>query len=172
MAGSDKERGGSERRLAAIMFSDIVGSTAATARSESAGLALRDRHRALVRGQVERYHGRFVEAPGDESLSTFESAVDSVHAALAIHHSLAGDPELQVRIGIHTGETMFRGDEVFGDGVNIAARVRELADSGQIVSGEVARSLQNQPNVETSPRGEHTPHPNDQGWIKRAQAAR
>ncbi len=59
---------GTERRLAAIMFTDIVGSTAATARSEAAGLELRDRHRRLVRAQVDRYHGRFIEAPGDESL--------------------------------------------------------------------------------------------------------
>jgi TolB-like protein/class 3 adenylate cyclase/Flp pilus assembly protein TadD len=145
-----------ERRLAAILFTDIVGSTAVTARSESAGLALRDRHRELVRTQVERYRGRFVEAPGDESLSTFESAVDAVHAALAIQEALAGDPELQVRIGLHTGETMFRGDEVFGDGVNIAARVRALAEPGQILaSGEIARAVQNQPNVDASPRGEH-----------------
>ena len=118
---------GSERRLAAILFTDIVGSTAVTARSESAGLALRDRHRELVRTQVERYHGRFIEAPGDESLSTFESAVDAVHAALAIQQELQGDDELQVRIGVHLGETIFRGDEFFGDGVNIAARIRELA---------------------------------------------
>ncbi len=147
---------GAGRRLAAIMFTDIVGSTAVTARSESAGLALRDRHRDLVRTQVARYHGRLIEAVGDESLSTFESAVDAVHAALAIQQELEGDAELQVRIGIHTGETIFRGNEVFGDGVNIAARVRELAEPGQIlVSGEVARAVQNQPNVETSPRGEH-----------------
>jgi class 3 adenylate cyclase len=101
----------SERRLAAILFTDTVGSTAVTARSESAGLALRDRHRALVRTQVERYRGRFVEAPGDESLSTFESAVDAVHAALAIQEALYGDPELEVRMGLHLGETMFRGEE-------------------------------------------------------------
>jgi TolB-like protein/class 3 adenylate cyclase/Tfp pilus assembly protein PilF len=146
----------SERRLAAILFTDTVGSTAVTARSESAGLALRDRHRALVRTQVERYRGRFVEAPGDESLSTFESAVDAVHAALAIQEALYGDPELEVRMGLHLGETMFRGEEVFGDGVNIAARVRALAEPGQILaSGEVARAVQNQPNVEVSPRGEH-----------------
>lgn len=131
----------SERRLAAILFTDIVGSTAVTARSESAGLALRDRHRERVRTQVERYHGRFIEAPGDESLSTFESAVGAVHAALAIQEELRGDPELQVRIGIHMGETIYRGDEVFGDGVNIAARVRALAEPAQIlVSAEVAQS--------------------------------
>jgi TolB-like protein/Flp pilus assembly protein TadD len=145
-----------ERRLVAILFTDIVGSTAVTARSESAGLALRDRHRELVRTQVERYRGRFVEAPGDESLSTFESAVDAVHAALAIQQELGGDPELQVRIGLHLGETMFRGDEVFGDGVNIAARVRALAEPGQILgSSEVAHAVQNQPHVHASLRGEH-----------------
>ncbi len=76
-----------ERRLAAILFTDIVGSTAVTARSESAGLALRDRHRELVRSQVERYHGRLIEAVGDESLSPFESAVDAVHAALPRHRA-------------------------------------------------------------------------------------
>jgi TolB-like protein/Flp pilus assembly protein TadD len=137
------------------MFTDIVDSTAVTARSESAGLALRDRHRELVRTQVDRCRGRFVEAPGDESLSTFESAVDAVHAALAIQLELGGDPELQVRIGLHLGETMFRGDEVFGDGVNIAARVRALAEPGQILAtSDVAHAVQNQSRVKTSPRGE------------------
>ncbi len=144
------------RRLAAIMFTDIVGSAAATARSESVGLALRDRHRILVRTEVERYHGRFIEAPGDESLSTFESAVGAVHAALAVQQELDGDAELQVRIGIHTGETMFRGDEVFGDGVNIAARIRPLAEPGGIcISEEVRHAIRNQENLETVPLGEH-----------------
>ena len=145
-----------ERRLAAIMFTDIVGSTAATARSESVGLALRDRHREVVRSQVHRYHGRLIEATGDESLSTFDSAVDAVHAALAIQHQLEGDAELQVRIGIHLGETMFRGDEVFGDGVNIASRVRPLAEPGGVcISDEVQHAIRNQGNVETVLLGEH-----------------
>jgi len=147
---------GAQRKLAAILFTDIVGSTAVTARSESSGLALRDRHRALVRTQVERCHGRFIEAPGDESLSTFESAVDAVQAALTIQHHLNDDAYLQVRIGIHLGETIFRGDEVFGDGVNIAARIRELAEPGQVlVSDEIAHAVQNQPNLRAASRGEH-----------------
>ncbi len=145
-----------ERRLAAIMFTDIVGSTAVTARSEAAGIKLRDRHRELVRAQVERYHGRLIEAVGEESLSTFDSAVDAVHTALAVQQELDGDAELLVRIGIHTGETMFRGDEVFGDGVNIAARIRPLAKPGGIcISDEVQHAIRNQENLETISLGEH-----------------
>ncbi len=145
-----------ERRLAAIMFSDIVGSTAVTARSEPAGLALRDRHRDLVRSQVDRYHGRFIEAPGDECLATFESALDSVNCALAMQQALEDAADLQVRIGIHMGETVFRGDEVFGDGVNIAARIITLAEPTEVyVSTEVADALRNQPSLELSSRGEH-----------------
>lgn len=110
------DRESAERRLAAILFTDIVGSTAVTARSESAGMQLRDRHRGLVRPFVERHHGRFIEAPGDESLSTFESAVDAVQCALAIQEVVDADPELKLHIGVHQGETVFRGSEVFGDG--------------------------------------------------------
>ncbi len=93
---------GPERRLAAIMFTDIVGSAAVTARSESVGLALRDRHRILVRTEVERYHGRFIEAPGDESLSTFESAVGAVHAALWTRDRPAGHYTMFDVLGIAT----------------------------------------------------------------------
>ena len=63
-----------ERRLAAIMFTDIVGYTALMAESEEKGLLARERHRQLVRPLVERYHGEWVESPGDQSLSTFPSA--------------------------------------------------------------------------------------------------
>jgi class 3 adenylate cyclase len=146
----------SERRLAAIMFTDIVGSTAVTARSESAGLALRDRHRDLVRAHVERYHGRFIEAPGDESLSTFESAVDAVQCALAIHEEVDADPELELHVGIHLGETVFRGSEVFGDGVNIAARICALSEgAGICISGEVHQAVRNQPGIEARSLGDH-----------------
>ena len=72
------------RRLAAILFTDIVGSTATTARSEQDGLSLRDAHRVLVRREVEKHHGRVVETTGDETLSVFESALQAVHAGFKL----------------------------------------------------------------------------------------
>ena len=65
-----------ERKLAAIMFTDIVGYTALMAESEEKGLRVRKRHRAVVRPLVERYHGEWIESPGDQSLSTFPTALE------------------------------------------------------------------------------------------------
>ncbi len=145
-----------ESRLAAILFTDVVGSTAITARSEADGMRVLDRHRDLVRTCVERYHGRLIHAPGDESLSVFDSALDAAHCALSLRETLEGDAGLRLTMGIHLGETVYRGPEVFGDGVNIAARVRALAEPEEIlISGEVAQAIRNHPELETSPRGEH-----------------
>ena len=85
-----------ERKLSAIMFTDIVGYTALMGRDEAAGRRVRARHDALVRPLVGRYGGRWVEEKGDESLSTFPSALDSVNCALAIQAALQGDAELSL----------------------------------------------------------------------------
>jgi adenylate cyclase len=98
-----------QRRLSAILFTDAVGSSRVTGADEREGLRLRDRHRAPVRGEVERYRGRLIETPGDETLSTFESALDAVSAALAIRGALAAEPGLVLHTGVHLGETLFRG---------------------------------------------------------------
>ena len=97
----------SERRLAAIMFTDIVGYTALMAESEAKGLRARERHRELVRPLVERYHGEAIEARGDESLSVFSSALNAVNCGLALLEELAKEPEqLQLHIGIHSSEVV------------------------------------------------------------------
>jgi class 3 adenylate cyclase len=143
----------SVRRLAAIMFSDIVGSTAVTAQSEEAGLRVRLRHRTIVRLLVSQYDGKCIEAPGDESLSTFESALAAVDCALAIQRKLADDPELKLHVGIHLSEIAIRSDEIFGDGVNIAARICALAGSGEVlVSDEVSEAISNR--IQAFPLGE------------------
>ncbi len=75
---------GASRRLAAIMFTDIVGYTALMAESEERGRQVRDRHVSAVRPLVERYNGQWIEQTGDESLSTFSTALDAVNCGLAL----------------------------------------------------------------------------------------
>jgi TolB-like protein/class 3 adenylate cyclase len=144
-----------ERRLAAIMFTDIVGYTALMARDEEAGRRARDRHEAVVRPLVERYGGQWIERTGDETLSSFPSALDAVNCALAAQAELDGDPELQLRIGIHHGDVTFDAAGVSGDGVNVAARVRPLARPGGIcVTGDVHHSVRARPELRFEALGE------------------
>jgi len=146
-----------QRRLAAIMFTDIVSYTALMAESEERALAARERHRAVVRPLVERHGGQWIEEIGDESLSCFPSALDAVSCALAVQEALRGDLDLQLRIGIHLGDVVFEGERVYGDGVNVASRIRPLAEPGGIcVSGEIQKSIRNQPGIEAVGLGERT----------------
>ena len=145
-----------ERMLAAIMFTDIVGYTAQMQESEEKGLRLRRRHREVLKPLVERYHGDWIQDVGDESLSCFPSALDAVNCALAIQETVRDDPDLQVRIGVHLGDVVFEEESVHGDGVNVAARIRPLADPGGIcVSGDVRKLVRNQRNITASAVGEH-----------------
>ncbi len=124
------------------MFTDIVGYTALMARDEEAARRARDRHEAVVRPLVEKHHGQWIERTGDETLSSFPSALDAVNCALALQADLEGDTALRVRIGIHQGDVTFDEGGVSGDGVNVAARVRPLAEPGGIaISDEVHHSV-------------------------------
>jgi TolB-like protein/class 3 adenylate cyclase/Flp pilus assembly protein TadD len=144
-----------ERRLAAIMFTDIVGYTALMARDEEAGRRARDRHEEVLRTLVERHSGRLIDATGDESLSSFPSALDAVNCALAVQGALRDESELRVRIGVHQADVTFEGDRISGDGVNVAARVRPLAEPGGIcVSDEVQHSLRGRTDLEFASLGE------------------
>jgi TolB-like protein/class 3 adenylate cyclase len=157
LAGSGNRSDRSERRLAAIMFTDIVGYTALMAESEAKGLRARERHRALVRPLVERYHGEAIEARGDESLSVFPTALDAVNCALAIEAAVEREPDLKLHLGIHLGDLVVQNGEVSGDGVNIASRICALTEGGGLcVSGEVYRSIRNQPSLEATSLGEQT----------------
>ncbi len=144
-----------ERRLAAIMFTDIVGSTAMMGKSERGGREQRIQHIAVVQPLVQEYGGEWIEEKGDEALLTFSSALGAVNCALAIQSELLADEKLQVRIGIHAADVVFEDGKVYGDGVNVAARVREQSVPGSIyVTGEVWQTVRNQPNVEATSLGE------------------
>jgi TolB-like protein/class 3 adenylate cyclase/Tfp pilus assembly protein PilF len=144
----------SERRLAAILFTDVVGYTALMAADEERGLRVRKRHRTLVQPLVKTYRGEQVEMRGDECLVVFASALDAVHCALAILDALECEPDLDLHIGIHVDDIVRVGDEVSGDGVNIARRLCELTEGGGLcTSAEVRQAVRNHPEVEAKSFG-------------------
>jgi class 3 adenylate cyclase/pimeloyl-ACP methyl ester carboxylesterase len=146
-----------ERRLLAILFTDVVGYTALTERDEARAVRVRDRHRELVKTLVAQFDGELVDATGDESLSVFASALHAVDCALALQAALRDDPHLRVRAGIHVGDVLRRGNEVIGEGVNVAARIRPLAEPGGIcVSDAVWKQVHNRPHLAAQSLGAQT----------------
>ena len=130
------------------MFTDIVGYTAMMAESEERGIRARERHRELVRPLVEQYHGESIEVRGDESLSTFPTALDAVNCALAIGEALSED-ELRLHIGVHVGEFVVRDGEISGDGVNIASRICAISEGDvPYISNEVHHAVLNQSHLQ------------------------
>ena len=143
-----------DRRLAAILFTDIVGYSALMAADEARGLRVRERHRALVRPVVESYRGDPIEVRGDECLSVFPSVLDGVRCALALLEEVDREPDLDLHLGIHVGDVVRVGDEVSGDGVNVARRLCALTEGGGLcVSSEVWQAVRNQPGVEAKALG-------------------
>jgi TolB-like protein/class 3 adenylate cyclase/Tfp pilus assembly protein PilF len=129
-------QGGGERsaarRLAAIMFTDMVGYSARVQQDEPLAMQWLDEHRRIVRKLIPGFGGREVETAGDSFLIEFGSALDALHCAIALQQGHAGRPFL-IRVGLHVGDVEHRkGGKVFGDGVNLAARVEPLAPHGGI----------------------------------------
>ena len=142
------------RQLLAIMFTDVVGYTALTERDEAAALRVRTQHRDLVRTLVEQFDGDVIDATGDESLSIFPSALRAVDCALALQGALRSYPDMRLRIGIHLGDVIRRDGEVVGDGVNVAARIRPLAQPGGIcISEPVYQMVRSRAHVRAYPLG-------------------
>ena len=140
----------SNRRLAAIMFTDIVGYSALTQRNESLALSLLAEHNAIIRGLLTVHHGREVKTVGDAFLVEFTSALDAVRCGIAIQEALAArntidaGESVHVRIGIHLGDVVDQNGDLFGDGVNIASRIQSIAEAdGICVSEDVARQVSN-----------------------------
>ena len=139
------------RRLAAIMFTDMVGYSALSQRNEAVALALLNEHRNLLRNVFARHGGREIEAVGDGFFVEFPSALAGANCAIEIQRTLhdrnnSAPPErrVEVRIGLHLGDVVAQDTRVHGDGVNIAARIEPLAEPGGIcLSEDVARQIKN-----------------------------
>ncbi len=130
------------RRLAAILAADVVGYSALMNEDEAGTLVALKAHRAeLFDPETARRGGRIVKLMGDGVLVEFPSVVDAVECALTIQKALAAEKgKIRLRIGINLGDIIIDGDEIYGDGVNLAARLEALAEHGiQLCGSEIGK---------------------------------
>ncbi|GFG55411.1 adenylate/guanylate cyclase domain-containing protein [Mycolicibacterium agri] len=125
----------------AILFSDIEGSTALNERvGDRAYVRLIDKHDKMIRRQVERHGGHVVKSQGDGFMVAFAEPEQAVRCSIAVQRVLNKRPNgIRVRIGIHTGKSVRRGDDLFGRNVAMAARVAAQADGGETLVSEAVR---------------------------------
>ena len=152
-----------QRRLAAILSADAVGYSRLMGQDEFATVRLLSECRAAVGAVVSAHRGRVVDMPGDNILAEFASAIDAVEAALAMQKNLcahnAALPEerrMAFRVGVNLGDIVSEGGRIYGDGVNVAARVESLAPPGGIcVSGKVHEEVCRKLDLAFDDLGEH-----------------
>lgn len=131
---------GLKQRLAAILAADAAGYSRLMAIDDRATVAALDAARTVFRAQIESNHGRVIDMAGDSVLAVFDTAAGAVTAAVAVQHELSmscdaapQDRQMRFRIGVHMGDVIEKADgTVYGDGVNIAARLQALAEPGGI----------------------------------------
>jgi TolB-like protein/class 3 adenylate cyclase/Tfp pilus assembly protein PilF len=140
-----------ERRLSAILAADVVGYSALMEQDEAATFErLRTRRTELFEPEIARHHGRVFKLMGDGLLAEFGSVIDAVECAVSLQRGMrernaavSQEERFDVRIGINTGEVIVDGEDRYGEGVNVAARLEQLAFPGGIcVSGKVAKEVE------------------------------
>ena len=136
-----------QRRLAAIVSADVAGYSRLTGVDDSGTLnALKAHRRELIDPKIAEYGGRIVKTTGDGLLLEFASVVDAVRCAVDVQRGMAernadvpANQKLEFRIGVNVGDIIIDGDDIFGDGVNVAARLQALAEPGSICVSKVVR---------------------------------
>src|SRR5437870_5473066 len=128
-----------QRKLAAIMFTDMVGYSALAQSDDKLALELLEEHRQLLREIFPRFNGTEIKTIGDAFLIEFSSALAAAQCAIEIqrtlakrNHDVTAERRVELRIGIHIGDVVHRGGDVYGDGVNIASRIEPIAGVGWI----------------------------------------
>jgi adenylate cyclase len=140
-----------ERKLAVILAADVAGYSALMEADEAGTFErLRSRRRDLLEPEISKHHGRIFKLMGDGLLAEFGSVVDAVECAVTLQRgmmerntSVSEENRIEIRIGINLGEVIVEGDDRYGEGVNVAARLQELADPGGIcVSSKVSKEVE------------------------------
>ena len=143
-----------ERVLATILFSDIVGSTAAAERlGDRAWARLVHEHNMRIRSAIDRHRGREIDAAGDGFLAMFDGAARAVQAAALMDPAVA-DLGIRIRVGIHTGEVEFDGGRARGVAVHAAARIASLSGPGEVLVSGTTRDMLDGSGLAFEPRGE------------------
>ena len=154
----------STRRLAAILAADIVGYSRLMGLDEAGTAQAVHEHRVAADPRIAEHGGRVFKTTGDGILIEFASVVGAVECALALQHlaaernaTLAGDRRMEWRIGVHLGDVLIKGDDILGDGVNIAARLEGIAEPGGIcISEDAFRQVRGKVEVEFADMGEQS----------------
>jgi class 3 adenylate cyclase len=152
-----------KRKLAAILSADVKGYSRLMGEDEEWTVRTLSAYRKIIRNLIQQYRGRVVDAPGDNLLAEFASVVDAVQCAVEIQQVLRAKnavlPEtrrMDFRIGINLGDVIEEGEQIYGDGVNIAARVEGLAEAGGIcISGSAYEQIENKLPLKYDYLGEH-----------------
>lgn len=135
------------RKLAAVMFTDLVGYTSMFQQDEASALHKIQLHRHYLEEITIRYHGTIIQFYGDGSLVVFDSAIDAVRSAIEIQQA-SEQHQIPVRVGIHVGDVIYQEEDVFGDAVNIASRIQSVGVPGSIVvSRKVADEFKGHPDL-------------------------
>src|SRR5262245_44410428 len=142
------------RKLAAILSADVKGYSRLMGEDEEATLRTLAAYREVMATLLQAHQGRVVDSPGDNLLAEFASVVDAVRCAVEMQHELKtknaelpSHRQLEFRIGINLGDVVVEGERIYGDGVNIAARLEGLAEGGGIcISGSVYDQVENKVN--------------------------
>jgi len=140
------------------MFTDIMGYTALMQSDEAQAIQVRTRHRQVFEQLHRDHQGKIIQYYGDGTLSIFESAVQAATCAIQMQQQLqAGNPVVPIRIGLHLGDIVTSGTEVYGDGVNVASRIESAGVSGAILlSAKLNEELGNQRHIMTRSMGKFT----------------
>src|SRR5262249_58697470 len=153
-----------ERKLAAILSADVEGYSRLMGDDEAATVRAITEYRGVVASAVAQHSGRVVDAPGDNVLAEFSSVVDAVQCGVDIQRELqsrnAALPDarrMRFRIGINLGDVIVEGERIYGDGVNIAARLESLAEGGGIcLSGTAYDQVEGKLPFRYESLGDHT----------------
>ncbi len=140
-----------ERKLTAILCADVYGYSRLMGEDEEATLRTLSSYRKLIDSLIEQHRGRFVNSAGDSVLAEFASVVNAVQCAVEIQTKLKGenaslpaDRRMEFRVGVNLGDVMVEGEQIYGDGVNVAARLESLAEPGGIcISDTVHAQIKN-----------------------------